>query len=545
MRLFLRADGRMLFWTGLKGTLMEVKLHEGAISFEIILQTAPNLATFFIGEDRNQRFFLGTGDGLWMYDQGDRLKHYFKGESIYYVFLDREGNHWVSVKPWKLFLIKNIEALVFDKRENTLPNTLIEQIEILDTNRIAVRTFNAYVGIGNKDSIQFTQFQKDAYNQESFTFIEDELNWFVPETRPPSPTKLYSLTGGKPQAHNQYIIPNGVQRLIYVNDTLGFARTADHQFARIRFQNGRGKLEKVFAPTIRLIQIFPEDDTENVWITGFRGLYRWQSDSLYDMGHYLTKGLHPRYVKQQNDSMIWVVNYFDGVHLFKKKKDQSYTYEGLKCHVTNGQMLDIVGDNMFVGTRVGLYKYDMRDSVVKKYGAQHGLTFEDISIVKRFKDDLWIGTTDGLQILPLHNNDVRVPPAVPPKMRIKRIAIQGRDTTLQHSFSLPHDQNELSFELQAFSFRGGNTYSYEHRMLGIDTAWKSSPATSNLITYYDLRPGNFQFQVRVKDRTGMYSESTSEIRLTIIPPYWETIWFQALKGLGIAVLAGLLCGLYF
>lgn len=96
----------------------------------------------------------------------------------------------------------------------------------------------------------------------------------------------------------------------------------------------------------------------------------------------------------------------------------------------------------------------------------------------------------------------------------------------------------LDFSAMHFSHPAQNRYRF--RLDGFDAAWRG-PTAEPSVTYTNLDPGTYTFQVRAANSDGVWSQESTVLAVEITPPWWGTLWFQLLLGLG---LAGLLLGAY-
>jgi len=60
-------------------------------------------------------------------------------------------------------------------------------------------------------------------------------------------------------------------------------------------------------------------------------------------------------------------------------------------------------------------------------------------------------------------------------------------------------------------------------------------------TYTNLNPGEYTFRVKGSNNDGIWNEEGTSIRITIIPPFWQTLWFRFIL---LAVLVGIVFWIY-
>ncbi len=91
---------------------------------------------------------------------------------------------------------------------------------------------------------------------------------------------------------------------------------------------------------------------------------------------------------------------------------------------------------------------------------------------------------------------------------------------------LRHDQNTLSIAFNGLQFVNNSLLEYSYRLHPSDTAW-SSPVASNIVSFYQLSPGKYRFEVRSHIKGFDWSEPAT-FSFAIKKPFWETWWFRLL-----------------
>ncbi|MBK7966914.1 MAG: hypothetical protein IPK10_17725 [Bacteroidetes bacterium] len=97
---------------------------------------------------------------------------------------------------------------------------------------------------------------------------------------------------------------------------------------------------------------------------------------------------------------------------------------------------------------------------------------------------------------------------------------------------MKHDKNFVRFYLSSncYSFNEQNEYRY--LLEGIDQQWRSN-GSNPLITYTNLPPGEYTFRCMVLNSSGVASDEL-KILITIIPPFYTTLWFYLILALALA-----------
>jgi len=63
-------------------------------------------------------------------------------------------------------------------------------------------------------------------------------------------------------------------------------------------------------------------------------------------------------------------------------------------------------------------------------------------------------------------------------------------------------------------------------MEGLDDDWVHI-GTRQHVDYPDLKPGDYVFRVKGSNNDGIWNEGGTSVRITILPPFWQTLWFRS------------------
>jgi ligand-binding sensor domain-containing protein/two-component sensor histidine kinase len=100
---------------------------------------------------------------------------------------------------------------------------------------------------------------------------------------------------------------------------------------------------------------------------------------------------------------------------------------------------------------------------------------------------------------------------------------------------LKHNQNQATFSFSAPVFINEKQILYSYRLWGsADTSW-SKLSNLHTVSYANLQPGNYRFEVRTIGWNEKWGAPASFLFM-IRPPYWQTWWFYSLISLLILLL---------
>lgn len=200
-------------------------------------------------------------------------------------------------------------------------------------------------------------------------------------------------------------------------------------------------------------------------------------------------------------------------------------------YVTSVQIDDI--GNVWMGTRAGIYikkTKSERISYVEK-------TFQEHLINSSFKDrngKLYFGGLEGITVInpslfiETENDNPIVFTSFKQfqttnsleKERVSPIAV-----SYQNAITLPYNSTPFTIEYSSLEYPYSTLGSYLVKMENFDSDWKSIH-NQNSMTYSDLNPGDYVF--RIKEQRENFDSKESQLRITILPPFWQRGWFYGL-----------------
>ncbi|MDG5768120.1 two-component regulator propeller domain-containing protein [Balneolales bacterium ANBcel1] len=244
----------------------------------------------------------------------------------------------------------------------------------------------------------------------------------------------------------------------------------------------------------------------------------------------------------------------NGLNLFDRETEtyQVYTMDdGLANNFINGILPDDDG-NLWLSTNNGISKFYPDSGEFENYRSESGLQGNEFNVRSHFRDRdgyNYFGGVNGFNRFHPDNvaPDTYVAPVVFTNFMIFNQPVPiGGDSPLQKHISqtdhitLSHDQSVLTFEFVTLNFEIQKNDRFAYILEGFDQDW-------NLIwdkrsaTYTNLRPGDYKLHVIASNSDGILGTQGASLGITIIPPFWQTLWFYLLAGLSIT---GLIYGIY-
>ena len=219
-----------------------------------------------------------------------------------------------------------------------------------------------------------------------------------------------------------------------------------------------------------------------------------------------------------------------------------YTTDGLPSNT----IVNIVEDknlNLWLPTNNGLSLLNLENNDFTNYYRNEGLKNYSFIEHSRFVDNddrIYLGTIEGLvwfhpdsvgkthidipiriTNLLLFNQSVKIGEKIQGKV------ILDKDITLTKAIKIKYNQNVISLEYTALYYKDPSLIKYRYKLEGFDEQWNLDLFRKQSVTYTNLKPGDYNFIVQIIDHEDKEQVlNTTQLGITIIPPFWMRIWFR-------------------
>lgn len=257
------------------------------------------------------------------------------------------------------------------------------------------------------------------------------------------------------------------------------------------------------------------------------------------------------------DGILWLGTYAGGLDRFEPSTGRVTRFgeaHGLPANLIYGLLGD--GDGrLWISTNRGISCFDPASRRCRTWNARDGLQADEFNGGSCFRapdGELFFGGINGFnRFYPADLADSRFEPrtVVTDFQLLGRSirpgqTIDGRiplTTTPPHAHQITLGPRErvLSFQFSSLDFTNPEKNRYVYRLVGFDRDWRSTPAERRDVTYTNLPPGHYRFEVLGSNCDGYFGREMARIKLEIKPPWWRRGSVRALAAGGAAVLAAL------
>ncbi|MFC2155557.1 two-component regulator propeller domain-containing protein [Acidobacteriota bacterium] len=249
-------------------------------------------------------------------------------------------------------------------------------------------------------------------------------------------------------------------------------------------------------------------------------------------------------VYEDRGGTLWIGTYGGGLNKLIGKRDKNdvirFAHYTEKSGLPNNSIYGILEDeagNLWMSTNKGISKFDPLNEIFKNYNSKDGLQgseFNGGAYHRNRRGEMFFGGIKGFNaFFPADIKDnPYIPPIVITGFRISNIPVPiGVYSPLKKSIiwtekiELTYKQNALSFEFAALDFTIPENNRYAYKMEGFDTGWNITDSSKRFAFYTNLDPGHYVLRVRGSNNDGVWNETGASVKITILPPFWETWWF--------------------
>ena len=205
----------------------------------------------------------------------------------------------------------------------------------------------------------------------------------------------------------------------------------------------------------------------------------------------------------------------------------------------NDVVYQIVEDKdglLWLTTNNGLVCFQPTTGVMKVYTTSNGLLGDQFNYRSSFEAEdgtIYLGSIDGfIAFNPKNFSENKFLPSIV----ITDFFLFGKEVyagepgspleksiTFSDQLVLQSNQNSFSFRVAALDFQAPKTSRIMYKLEGFDTDWLTV-GESPIVTYSNLRYGDYTFRVKVANSDGVWSDDEVILEVHILPPFYLSIW---------------------
>ncbi len=457
---------------------------------------SPTLSNNYINaickDEKNNRLWIGTRNGFSSYDLTTKTYHDYLNlplisdspdVDVSALFLAKDGTLWIGTRQRGLFTLKQSNGRPVLTRQPDLPGQSWSQLglESIVEDRfgtIWVATFNAglYRLSGAGKFIAAYSTNRKTLPTSSLTFLLYE----------PEQDVLWASSADK-----------GLLKLQVRPDTLLLTKTFGH-----------------------------EPHSRN----GLRSTYTWP-------------------LLRDRQGTLWIGTIGGGLHRLVRNKQGQEVVESCAHWLPETDIESLLADdsgNLWVGGG-GLYNLDPATQRYLHYDVADGLqsnAFKVGAACRAIDGTMYLGGTNGITYFHPQKFTANTRP---PVVQLTGLRIMNRSVAvgetinervlLNRSLTHPHPirlkagENDFSIEFVGLNYVNPRKSQYAYQLEGYNTDWVQTAPGQRSASFANLPAGAYTFRVKVCNGDGIWSANVATLPITIMPPWWRTVWAYLVYGL--------------
>jgi len=485
-------------------------------------------------------------------------------KAVYSVYIDSNGLYWVGTIGKGVRII-NMERNRFHhythqsyKPESLSDNTIISLLQD-SKDRIWVGTDGGGLNLFNTDEETFKSFNKLSSNLKSNVIkriFEDREGQIW----------LGTYGGGLAylnEKNDELQAYNPISEINNESFSISVWSIAQQETKKLwvgTLGNGLLEFDTETKKYTHLQDIYPElddvmndyilslfvDSKNNLWIGTSNGIYVWLVNEkkytcyLFDKINDSGVGKNAIIsIFESKDGNVWIGSNGGGIIIINPKSGVT-TDLTVNDGLAQEQVYDIKqtkDGNMWFATHGGISKYDIESGRFQNYDSRDGLlgsTFN--SLLYTTNNKLLVGGVKGLNLF--DPNVIKVNSTVPrvllAELYINNTPIKAgepnsplqKDIAKTSEIVLNHNQTNIGIEFVAINYFISEKNSYSYMLENSSEDW-SIASSNRLVKYNNLKPGEYTFRVKAANNDGVWSNSETTLKITVLAPIWKR-WYAYL-----------------
>ena len=220
----------------------------------------------------------------------------------------------------------------------------------------------------------------------------------------------------------------------------------------------------------------------------------------------------------------------------------SFTHYGEEDGLPNSVIYGILEDEegyLWLSTNYGISRFDpVAGKSIRNYTIDDGLQGNEFSPNSSAKDKdgrLYFGGVNGLTAFDpgMVNDSSFVPPVVLLSITQNGMPLNG-ETVPEYvrEITLRWPQNSFEFKYSALSYAQPGKTQYAYMLENFDKSW-NQVGDGRDGRYTNLAGGNYVLRIKASNQDGIWSGNGIAVRVNVVPPIWQTLWFQIILGVSI------------
>lgn len=479
----------------------------------------------------NSRILVLTRKGCYLLDENfDVESHILDEYPISDVIKDHEGGYWFSSLSSGIFFVPNIDIKVYTFEENNLKSTF----NIIEQNGNTI-----YLGTFKGDLFEFSNnklnriFKNDVEKEVSFIetnpytgeifFGNDKLLVYNPQTR-----KTKQLGDNPNLKHIQFYDATS----FFTADPIGitFIKLNDSKLEKPPLEF---PFQKKFIGTYTFgkpVGLFLSRSTWLYFNKAHKYIIASTKNGLIEIRK---EGIKPILYKNQplicgkpfaSGDSIWIPSLNNGLLLYINGTIQ--TPSGILSNISQTRLTRAFFSNqkLLVLHDKGLFVFDLKTNKSLNFGKESGLFNNQISGIRAIGNRVFLSTNKGLFTFNIAQTENQL---AQPELFVTSATSTGKISRIGDQIILKN-ATDLTLSMDVVSFKFSEGLNLFYRFPESDSAWIRLPGNQTEVDFSALPFGEYPIEIKGSNKLSHLETNIIRLNVSIVAPFYRTIWFQIL-----------------
>lgn len=239
-------------------------------------------------------------------------------------------------------------------------------------------------------------------------------------------------------------------------------------------------------------------------------------------------------IYQDSAGRVWVGTQGGGLNRFDKQTQTFIRYAAEQDIPSNvNVILEDESGMLWLGTDAGLLTFDPEKQIVtQRYDDSDNLQgnlFLNGSGLRTRAGVLWMGGTNGANSFDPARliRNTYIPPVVLTSLTQNGETLYGDRGQIPlrlEEITLDWKNNEFEFEFVVLNYTRPDRNQYAYMLEGVDEGWRYVGAR-RFGNYTTLPAGTYTLRLKGANNHGIWNETGTSLKITVVPPFWQRWWF--------------------
>jgi hypothetical protein len=471
-----------------------------------------NSLVLHYAQDKRKHTWVATyNNGLFELNENDSIiNHYLLGKTINHILIDSQDGLWVSTDGFGLFHCSNVNETHFNESESlSNPITFIKKIDdklflsnslgeiyvIDDYKRIKIKQNNKDIN-DVLDIIKYNEGYLVCYRFHlSYLNLKGKVtNTKLPLINPPfHPLKLFNLGS---------------------DSILCMSRTNI-----LKLKYGIKSIPKNNEIIFLNLKNYSFEIRNKIWLIATnKGVYQFINNKL----------IQSSYLEPTKDHVITKIvkdvlgNYWfcsKGSGLFKLTSNNKLTQYTIANNLPSNIIYDVSfndDNSILLSTNKGLFYCDGLNSKLNKWNEKY---LDEVKTAVSYHHTIYLATQHGL--VTIKENSIKTNKLI--YFNMTSLLVNGLIKNKSELSHLSYDQNNLECNVDIISY-SMNIPKMMYELSGVKN--QGGITENQHVSFQNLAVGNYTLTLSLISKE--YNVKPIVLKFSIIPAYWQTVWFKSI-----------------